>query len=197
MENSQMGNQQETDLAWLGAMLNGEGYVDVELVKAEAKTYFSPRCSISNTDPAIIVRSAEIFRSLGASYYIGKTGSRPGTVSKYKVRTNRQSYMIRCDKISSLQKLLEYVIPWMVGEKQAKAKLVLEYCRSRIERTGGKLARNQHSSIPYSDRERALVETLGSWTPNEHTLSEAEMLSRCALDSGRKPENAAEMPASA
>lgn len=182
-KSSELGNPQQTDLAWLGAMMNGEGYVDVELVKAKAKTYHSPRCSIANTDPAIIIRCAEIYRQLGVTYWIGKIGSK-GT---------RTCYALRCDRTSSLHNLLTNIIPWMVGEKQAKAKLVMEYLNSRIERTNGRLARNQHSSIPYNDREKEIVQNLGSWMPNEHTFSEVEMLQRCALNSVRKPEIVAEM----
>ena|SRR3990167_4195206 len=185
-QSSELGNPQQTDLAWLGAMMNGEGYVDVELVKAKTKTYFSPRCSIANTDPSIIVRVSDIYRQLGVSYWVGKIGK----------KGYRQCYAIRCDRTSSLHILLTTIIPWMVGEKQAKAKLVLEYLNSRIRRTGGKLGRNQHSSIPYNDNEKGIVQALGSWMPNEHTFSEAEMLQRCALNSSRKLENVAEMPTS-
>jgi hypothetical protein len=185
----ELDNQQQTDLAWLGAMINGEGYVDVESIKRGDKFYFSPRLSIANTDPAIIVRCTEILRSILVNYYICKTGTLGGK--------NRQCYSIRVDKLSQLHRLLQAIIPWMVGEKQAKAKLVLDYVQSRFDRTDGKLARNQHSSVPYSDEEKGIVQKLGSWMFNEHTFSEAEMLLRCALDSGRKPENAAEMTASA
>lgn len=184
-----MDNQQQTDLAWLGAMINGEGYVDVETIHRGNKFYFSPRLNVANTDPAIIVRCTEILRGMKVNYYICKTGS--------PANSTRQCYSIRVDRTSQLHRLLSTIIPWMVGEKQAKAKLVMDYLNSRITRTGGKLARNQHSSVPYSDEEKGIAQRLGSWMFNEHTFSETEMFSRCALNSKGNPENVAEMSTSA
>ena len=198
MVDETMPNQQITDLSWLAAMICGEGYVGLEKIQAsrtgEKARYFSPRVSIANTDPAIIVRCIEIMKSIKVGYYIMESNRNDGI--------RRNLFTARIDKLSSIQKLLDAIIPHMVGEKKARSQLLLEYVNSRLVRLNTPSPRNDYirpsqrhkrSNPPYNDREREIAEVLDNWNPRDYTSSSEEILRRYSPTSEEISESMAEM----
>jgi len=190
------GQSAGNDYSWLAAMVNGEGNIGLEKIwstppRRQRRRYFSPRIGISNTDPAIIVRCVEIIKSLGANYYI--TESQRGEY--------RTLFQVRIDKMDSIRLVLSAINPFMVGDKQARGKLLLDYVQSRLDRINTPRdikirpsQRHQKSNPPYNDKELGIAETFENWNLNDHTLPATE-LRRYGLDSTRKVESAAEMTA--
>ncbi len=198
MVDETMHNQQVTDLSWLAAMVCGEGYVGLEKIQAsrtkEKARYFSARVSISNTDPAIIVRSIEIMKSINVGYYIMETVRKDGIY--------RNLFTVRVDKMSSVKRLLDGIMPYMVGEKKARSQLLLEYVNSRLVRINTPNPKWQYvrpsqrhtkTNAPYNDRERAIAEVLDNWNPRDHTSSSEEILRRYGPNSEEISESMAEM----
>ncbi len=182
------------DLSWLAAMVNGEGSIGLNKVwsvppKRQRRRYFSPRISIANTDPAIIVRCIEIIKLMDVhSYYISEKNG----------EGIRDLFTLRVDRMSDIRTILISILPYMVGEKKARGELLLEYLESRITRinTPKEYAkpsqRHEKSNQPYNDRELEIATTFDSWNPNDHTLP-ADLLRRYDLNSDRETESVAEM----
>jgi hypothetical protein len=187
------------NFAWLAAIINGEGSVGLEKIwsvppKRQRRRYFSPRISICNTDPAIIVRCAEIYKSMNVPYYI----------MDYDRKENRTIFTIRVDKMRDIKTVLIAINPFMVGEKKARGQLLLEYVESRLQRintpnpkweTIRPSQRHKTTNPPYNDRELEIAENFQNWNLNDHT-SPAEVLRRYGLNSDRKTESVAEMTTS-
>jgi hypothetical protein len=102
-------------------------------------------------------------------------------------------FSIRIDRLSHIKTLLEVILPHLVGYKQAKGNLVLEYVTSRVAK-GFNLTKgsNHCNNIPYSDREIEIADILERWIPNDYMLP-ADVLRRDSLTSVRKTESTAEM----
>lgn len=208
----EIGNQQETDIGWLSGIIDGEGYIGLEVMHSERfnkrkikgnpkslskigennpqwkggkpKRYFAPRISVANTDPAIIVKARDLLKSYGIGYYI---------MEKKAVEPRQAVFTIRIDRLSHIKTLLEITLPHLVGYKKAKGSLLLEYVSGRVAK-GHNLTKgsNHCNQIPYSDREIEIASILDSWIPNDHTLP-ADILRRYDLTSVRKAESMAEM----
>lgn len=132
MNDTTMGNQQASDfeIGWLAGIIDGEGYLGI--TKVNRKDRKSPNCvytdlQITNTDTQIVERCASIIRKLGVNpYVLEKT---------HNVKLNPQwktSYNICLRKFSDIVKILEAVYPHLGGEKQAKARLLLDFVRTRV-----------------------------------------------------------------
>lgn len=192
----ELANQQITtaEWGWMGGVIDGEGYISVNKVNTteqKSRGYcFSPRLSVTNSDPAIIAQCADIFKRCGVGYYITEVSPKPN---------RRTCFTLRVDRMSHLKILLPLLIPHLVGEKKARARLVLEFVENRLKNGVNKRGQAQ-TNVPYDARILEIGTILGSWNLNDHTLSKDEMRASClgryGLDSEREPENAAETTAS-
>ena len=120
----------ECALAWLAGIIEGEGTVSIyhQKRKGNAPDQLRATISITNTDPHLISRCNEIFNTLGCNVHINQYDNKKGsTRTVYDMQTAKQEYV---------KKICEAVIPYMVGEKLAKAKLVLSFVQRRLERLG-------------------------------------------------------------
>lgn len=188
------GQSAGNDYSWLAAIMNGEGSIGLNKIwsvppKRQRRRYFSPRISIANTDPAIIVRCMEIYKSMDVhSYYI----------QEKNIEGHKPLFALRIDRMQDIKTVLEAIIPYMVGEKKARGQLLLEYLTSRISRINTPKEykkpsqRHEKSNPPYNERELEIAETFGNWNPNDYTLP-ADVLRRYSLNSDRKTESVAEM----
>ena len=145
-----MDNQQasQTEIGWLAGIIDGEGYLGLSVAK-ELRTkapsqQVTPMMHICNTDEAIILRTKDILNKLGIKGYC-RVHNNYGASRKvvYKVQIKRQK---------ALKVLLDCVGEHLTGNKKERAKLMLEYCNSRIQRYV------KGTSCPHSNRELELVE---------------------------------------
>jgi ribosomal protein L32 len=140
-----MDNQQATlvELGWLAGIIDGEGYLGIQI---EKNTHFvTPSMHICNTDEKIILRAKDILEKLGVTTYCR-------VQNKTYVPNHKVVYKIQVKRHSSMVKILENVGEFLTGNKYQRGKLLLEFCKSRLEKhSNGK-------SNPYSKRELEIIE---------------------------------------
>lgn len=130
MDNQQaIGKVLDTELAWLAGMLNGDGCLSLQVRKREGRWKADISVTLTQTDPSIIEQATDIIvRAVDATP--GLTEYEPsgaGLNTKYNLRFTRMAVILR---------LLEAVMPYMVGIKLAKAKLMCRYILGRQKHAG-------------------------------------------------------------
>lgn len=125
-----MGNQQEvskvsdTDAAWLAGMLNGDGCFSLKL-RVRGETL---KCDISvtltQTDPCLIEKASDILTRIGVNPCIVEYPLNAGST--------RIKWNLRLNKMSGISKVIDVIVPFMAGEKQAQAKLMKRYIDRRL-----------------------------------------------------------------
>lgn len=135
-----MDNQQERLMAaiWLGAIIQGEGSVMVYWNPSGRNKQFciSARIVIYNSDMAVIDKVVECIKQFDINPYLYKYAAR-GIQKKEMITVMINGY-------KRLVKILPDIIPWLVGEKQIRAKFLYELASKRVN--VGKLA-------PYTEDE--------------------------------------------
>ena len=126
-----MDNQQVTpyELGWLAGIIDGEGYLGLqkENDKRNSKKIrykFTPCIHITNCDEAIVLKSRDIIKKLGANFYVRACKGRKNTKDHYRLQTRR---------FKNILIVLKATIPYLTGTKQERAKLLLEFCKLRKE----------------------------------------------------------------
>jgi hypothetical protein len=117
----------DTDFAWLAGFMEGEGSFFIAHQKRKGRDGDQLRGTISvdNTDPSLIQRSVEIFESLGCVMHISQGMKEKSTKMVYRIGTANAGY---------IKAICEALIPHLVGEKLAKAKLLLSFVTKRLEK---------------------------------------------------------------
>jgi len=124
-----MGDQQEsTKLGWLTGMLEADGWITVNAYKtSQTKRGWSIKAvvGVCGQDGLVIEEVDRLWRDLGVVGHI-QEGSTP--------KGNRTILAITTSKLSNVRTLLTALLPYMVGEKTARARLALRYVAGRLER---------------------------------------------------------------
>lgn len=111
---------QDIDLAWLAGIIDGEGCFSIYSVTRKDANIPSPSAylSITNSNCLVLERCREILEGLNIKYLYNdpKNGHQRG----------RRVMRIRIKNYSSLQKLIEMLLPFLVG-KIDQAKLMREF----------------------------------------------------------------------
>ena len=165
-----MDNQQATkaELGWLAGIIDGEGYLGMS-VEAEhnyreghqtRQHSIKIEIKVTNCDPAIVVRTAEIMQKLGVNPYI-----RQPAMPK---NTNHNVYFeASIKRMAPVKRVLDAVLPYLVGSKLERANIVLQFIELRTNNPGvdnpayanGATGRRGPRTIkPYSEDELALVD---------------------------------------
>lgn len=138
----------ETDLAWLAGIWDGEGSI---FMQVQIKRQLTPTISMDNTDPAIVAKTVEILKSLGLNIHINEYKNKKGSTRPvWRVATSRLDYI----KIFT-----DALIPYLQGEKKSKAKLVNQFVTSRLSR----------GKVNYSNDEKQICDQLRSSTTTRET----------------------------
>jgi hypothetical protein len=110
----------EADLAWLAGIIDGEGCFSIYSVSRKDADNPSPAAylSITNSNSLLLKRCLEIFDELNIKYLYNdpKNGHQRG----------RKVMRIRVKNYSSLRRLIELVLPFLVG-KVDQARIMLEF----------------------------------------------------------------------
>lgn len=145
-------NQQEiteTDKAWLAAMIEGEGHISMGFHKyngAKGRRRFAvkPTIGFANQDELLIEKVASLIKAIGAK----------GTLIR-EVRGHyehsRNSMKVTLCGMTAVLRVLENLIPYLVGSKVAKARLLAEFIKSRLARD------RTHQGNPYYNEEELLI----------------------------------------
>lgn len=115
-----------TTLAWLAGIMEGEGTFSIYHQKRKGRDTDQLRATISltNTDPILMNRCYEIFKSLGIEMHMHEYKNKKGSTKPvYDLQTARAEYVkIAC----------EALLPYLVGERNAKAKMLLRFVDKRL-----------------------------------------------------------------
>jgi LAGLIDADG-like domain len=136
-----MGNPQETDIAWLAGVLDGEGYVSICMNQhktGRCKVQFAPRVSLGITSLEVIEKARRILDSLEVGYL----------VKDRRLKSGKMFISIVIAGMKRVGKLLPFLIPHLTL-KGHNARRILKFIELRFSHA---------SNIPYSEEELALVQ---------------------------------------
>lgn len=134
---------QDTDLAWLGGIWDGEGSIAFfsHLERSGSKK-LCPTVNVVNTDIAIINKVRKLLEEIGCSF----------SFQEYQPKNSRHS--VRYDLVTRNQKyiilFLEAVSPYLFSIKKQKAEILLDYCKRRSEKCQRLPSKG---STPYDDED--------------------------------------------
>lgn len=136
----------EAEMGWFAGILEGEGSITFfKQPRKNGKFDVIVGINITNTDISIINKLTEILMKNDLSWFIREK-------QVYK-KNHSRCFFIETRQHAMVKKSLETFLPYMVGEKKAKAEIVIRYLNKRFERTGGKKCGN----IPYTEDELTLI----------------------------------------
>lgn len=165
-------NQQEKlKLSWLAGMLEGDGFVSVTIGRSKlAKKGFNPKAviGVTNQDPMIINEVDNIFRSIGVGAF----------VQENKTPKGLPIFLISTSKMTNVKKVIDSILPYLVGEKKARAELTLKFVNRRVEKPFSNLDEEDIDLL--REMNQKFVNRKGKLT------SSAKLLRDCTL-SGKEP----------
>lgn len=132
------GNMQDTDLAWLAGIWEGEGSILLySRPKSNNTIQITPNVTMTNTDVSIVNKARKIIEEMGCNF----------SWREYTPK-GKDSYK-KCFKISSahagnIQIFLEHILPFMYGLKKAYGETLLAFVSRRVEK-----AKNQKGGIKH------------------------------------------------
>lgn len=137
-----MVNQQETDVAWLAGIFDGEGTITVTRngsTKHPEQNARKTEMVIPNGDERIVLRCVETLESIGIKPYV--TCLEPGSHQRLK------RWRVGISKRADILVLTEKLIPYLTAKRE-QAILLKRYVVSRIDRenaNGNRLTRQRIS----------------------------------------------------
>lgn len=178
-EDVTMGNQQATDaeIGWLAGIIDGEGWLGMSVetehwyrvgyntrqksIKVEIK--------VTNCDPAVVYKTAEIIQKLGVNPYIRAQGAATKP-------NHRQAYEVSVKRLATVKHVLNIVRPYLIGTKAERADLILRFIELRQSNPG---IPNPH----YADGGKGKK---GPGTIRPYTTEELEIVEQCRALQSRK-----------
>jgi len=146
-------NQQEireTDLAWLAGMIEADGFVGMGFQKspgANGRKLFAtkPNVGFTNQDALLLEKVSNMIKSISNKnvFFREIKGNFPNS-------TNSVSLLL-----TGLQAVLDLLLaiePYMIGNKGAKARLLIKYLESRLSRQ-----RTARGNPPYNIDELLII----------------------------------------
>jgi hypothetical protein len=159
-----MDNQQGTiaELAWLAGIIDGEGWIGFTLAKDQRgnvrrSILVKTEIRINNCDKAIVDKCIDIWRKVGVNPYI----------RNYKHKgIRRRVYELATKNMTGVSKILIAVIPYLVGNKLERAKIMLRFIQSRKRKTKIRIPDEHYSGAgprnfvsPYTEEEVNMVKS--------------------------------------
>lgn len=158
-----MGNQQETptpeELAWFAGFFEGEGSLTLYARKQKWKGWSGLSVDLNmtlvNTDGSLIERCVDTLRKLGIEPKIFERAARPPVVCPDGItRHQRKSQLVvNIGKMATIKRVLMAIDPYFVGEKRARARLILQFVERRMSRG----QRHGHRGQGYDGRDWQII----------------------------------------
>lgn len=119
---------QDTDLAWLAGIWDGEGSVALfSHTEKPGMTKIKPVVNVINTDIAIINKVRKLLEELGCNFSFQERHPQNKKHSTaWILITGNQKYIVT---------FLKAVYPYLFSIKKQKAEILIDYCSRRLERT--------------------------------------------------------------
>lgn len=150
---------QDTDLAWLAGIWEGEGSILLYSRPVNDKRIqITPCVTMTNTDVAIVNKARKIIEEMGCNF----------SWREYKPK-GKESYKV-CYKINSahagnIKIFLENILPFMHGEKKAYGETLLAFVSRRVEKSKEQKGGLKH--LAYDDEDYEFIRS--STTTRERT----------------------------
>jgi len=135
----------EKDLAYLAAIIDGEGTVTLERTgkrRMSGVMGLSPKVIVVNSNEAIVQHVTNLFTKLGVKPHIKSQDRHP----------HRKMYWVTVQGLSKCKKILSQLMPYLVG-KIAQAQLLLEFIAYRGD---SQMAKGK----PYGPVEQGILERI-------------------------------------
>lgn len=140
---NQHGTPTIAQLAWLAGIIEGEGSITLNVRRKSWKGWegigIDLQIQVVNTDGYIIEEVANILRMIiGKEPKIMERGAIPDrtTTDGTVWRQNRAMMMVGVATMGGIQLVLQAIMPYMIGEKKARARIALQFIERRISHKG-------------------------------------------------------------
>lgn len=137
MKDDTIDNQQETltqaEIGWLAGIIDGEGTIALNVRKKNWKGWkgvgVDLNLTIVNTDATIIEKAQEIIQKMGIEPYINER--KPSSI--FNTYKGKGKTILSCtiSAMSKIKKVLLCIIDHLVGDKKARANLILKFINKR------------------------------------------------------------------
>lgn len=143
---------QDTDLAWLAGIWDGEGSITMfSHTEKNGSKKLCPTCLVVNTDISIINEVRRILEELECKFVIHEF--------KPQKDHHKMQWRITSRNMGYIVKLLSAIGPYLKGEKKARAEILLSYCTQRMQKT----ERTPHKgSTPYDETDWSYLAAIRS-----------------------------------
>ena len=169
-----------TDLAWLAGIIEGDGYISMtvyrcnkERLKKSFKMYVRPVIGVTNQDMTLVNHVDNLFRRLNAT----------GHIREHTTPKGAPIAVISTTKMSNVKKILDAIFPYLIGEKKARAELVLKFLDIRLGKMNSSL--DEEELVILKEMGERFISRKGKKTGfsgflREHTLSLSEDKMMCS-----------------
>lgn len=157
-----MDNQQERlelNINWFAGFFEAEGWISLmntkRIEKGERVSRYVPTCGICNTDLSIAKHILRLLESNAISYQF--------YVRKPRKKGYKEGWQIHLSGMKKCISFLNWILPYMIGEKKYKAQKVLEFCKQRKDKING------FCGVSYSQDDLNLFNDINSKILNDYT----------------------------
>jgi len=161
-----MDNQQERleiSLEWFAGFFEAEGWISLmktyRSYKGEKKVIYVPVCGMCNTDFEILYQVESVLKKNEIGYQL--------QLRKPRKETHKKSWQINMQCLKKSLLFLEWILPYLRGQKRFKAQQVIRFCKLRKEKTQG------FCGVAYSQDELDLFDEIRSKILNDYTPNTA------------------------
>ena len=108
----------ETDIAWLAGIIDGEGNLHVgrKTAKSNGRRYLDVKVMVSSTDMRMIKRISEIYKSINIVFHFARVNMGRGSW--------KPAISINTANQGSCKKILKTVLPYLVNKKDLASSVV-------------------------------------------------------------------------
>lgn len=148
-------NPQEIGLiAWLAGIIDGEGSIGLLVGERKERARgidirVQPKVIIANTDTAIIDRCQEAFLMIGVGHYVRHERRPACAVVGVHVKTFKAVTTLEVSGLKRVHTLLTATIPWLVGDKKERARLLLVFLQRRFDKVA--VSKTTSTNLKYDE----------------------------------------------
>lgn len=119
-----------TNLAWLAGIMEGEGTFSIyHQRRSNAESDQLRACvSLTNTDATLINKAYDIFKAIGVEMHVHEYKNKKGST--------RPVYDMQTAKAKNVLDICNALLPFLFGEKRAKAEMLIRFTTKRLEKLG-------------------------------------------------------------
>ena len=158
-----MDNQQERlelNMYWFAGFFEAEGWFSLmkttRIYKGNEVNMYVPVCGICNTDFQILDGIERLLKSNGIVYQLH--------LRKPRQATHKKSWQINMQGMKRSIAFIEWILPFVMGEKKNKAKGILEFCKRRKEKVS-----SGWCGVGYTDEDIKLYKDIHTKILNDYT----------------------------